>query len=423
MLLNWSNSQGLNALMNSAEFIAGFADKGSGEVDLVLSKGTGPATFTRATTATTVNSAGLIVSVASGTPRSYYDPTTLAYLGYLSEGARTNLCLQSNAFTTTWVPTGGASPTQNQTGPDGATSAWTITGTGANYNEQTITLTATTYTASIFVKKTTSATNFPVLEVLGTPLAALCTLDTNNGIATVWTARGGGWTIATSSASCSSFGGFWRVSLTFLATAASWAIRLNPCGATSATQSTGVPVGGTGSNVYYGAQVELGSFASTYIPTTTASVPRNADVLTYPLAVNMSNATGSVYAETTSFATNGVNHSIIGCSPAGSVMALYYKSNGQLGAYDGTNLNDFGALALPAATVSKVANSWGGSTMTGAISGVASSVKSFDGSFNFLTSIDIAMNNSAGQELFGTIRNVRIYSAQLSAAQLSAVTA
>jgi hypothetical protein len=332
--------------------------------------------------------------------------------------------LQSNAFTTTWAPTGGASPTQNQTGPDGATSAWTITGTGANYNEQIITLTATTYTASIFVKKTTSATSFPVLEVLGTPLAALCTLDTNNGIATVWTARDGGWTITTSSATCVSAGNFWRVSLTFLATAAAWTIRLDPCGATSATQSSGVPVGGTGSNVYYGAQVELGSFASSYIPTTTASVPRNADVLTYPSAGNISDTVGSAYVEysvNSLFSIRGGTSAIIETQAGG---ALIYNSGaaGNAQIYDGTTAVAASGSVEVVGVAQKAASSWG-SGKSVAKTGSSVSSGAFDGSMNVGTHIAIGTPTISAFQLFGTIRNVRIYSTQLSASQLQAVTA
>ena len=422
MLLTWSSSQGLNALMNSAEFIAGFADKGSGEVDLTLAKGTGAATFTRATTATTVNSAGLIVSVASGTPRSYYDPTTLGYRGYLAEGARTNLCLQSNAFTTTWTNSVGLAATQNQTGPDGATSAWTMTGTGTQTNDQAITLTATTHTASIYVKKTTGATGFPVLECFASPLTALCTIDTNNGIATVWTAKTGGWTIVTSSATCVSAGNFWRVSLTFLATAASWTFRWYPCTTTNATQSTGSFLGATGTSVCYGAQLEAGSFASSYIPTTTASVTRNADVLTYPFSGNASSTVGTAFMQcffpAGTFTGGGINRYLIDFGTNAAPMFL--NNAGSLLLFDGTATRSFSQTFTGAS--SKIATSWGGSTSIGSINGGVGS-SGFDGDLGATTAITIGDFGGGSSQPFCTIRNVRIYQTQLSAAQLQAVTA
>ena len=47
-------------------------------------------TLTRASTATRVNAAGLIIPVASGAPRFDYDPATLQPLGLLIEQQRTN---------------------------------------------------------------------------------------------------------------------------------------------------------------------------------------------------------------------------------------------------------------------------------------------------------------------------------------------
>ncbi len=359
-----------------------------------------------------------VVTEATGSPIS------LATLkGYLAEGARTNLCLQSNAFTTTWVPTGGASPTQNQTGPDGATSAWTITGTGSNYCDQTITLTATTYTASVFVKKTTSATSFPVIELFGSPLMGICTLDTNNGVATVWTSRLGGWTITTSSAACVDAGNFWRVSLTFLATAAVWTMRMTPGGASSATQSSGAPVG-AGTNVYYGAQLEAGSFASTYTPTTTVAVPRNADVLTYTFAGNASASAGTLYVE---IRRNGASGPVTFLSLNNSISTDYVS-------LEGFGANIYGAVvtggvtqalvattAIGVDTSAKMAMSYAANDVKGCVNAgtVGTDATVTLPSLNLIAIGAVAGSNFA----FGTIRNVRIYSTQLSASQLQAVTA
>ena len=105
--------------------------------------------------------------------------------GYSAEGARTNLCLQSNAFTTTWANSGTPAATQNVVGPDGATSAWTLTDNNAASTEgvnQTIALTAATYTYSVFVKKTTGAqSSYPVVTAdNGVSRIAACTIDTTN---------------------------------------------------------------------------------------------------------------------------------------------------------------------------------------------------------------------------------------------------
>ncbi len=217
-------------------------------------------------------------------------PTNYPNLGYLAEAAATNSLLQSNAFTTTWVD-GSASPVQNAVGPDGSTSAWTLTDSsavGGSYITQDITLTATSYTLSFRVKKTTGAqASYPValFYLAATTGLAGVTVDTTNGVATAWTAYTG-FTGVNGSATCKSYSAnYWQVSLTFTGTAAAWTLRFYPAGTANATQSTGsLDLTAQGSAVFYGAQVELGSAATSYTPRGTAvdgSGTRNADVLTY----------------------------------------------------------------------------------------------------------------------------------------------
>ena len=360
----------------------------------------------------------------------YFD-TTLAGVpipsstlkGYLSEGSRQNICLQSNAFTTTWGAVGTPAATQNVVGPDGGTTAWTLTDDSAVAWEgisQGITLTAATYTISLFVKKTIGVqASYPVIYTDdAVSKSASCTIDTTNGVATVWTAYTDN-TVVTSSASCVSHNdNYWRVSLTLLATAATWNVYLIPAGTTNATQSTGViAVAAQGSAVFYGAQVELGSFASTYIPTTTVAVTRNADVLTYPSSGNVLGTSGWCYAEiyrAASYSLGG-DAAIVG-SGANSVLSVVRAGN--LAIYDGTAYRSFNALT--ASQSLKVATEWAGSASSGAIGGVVAS-SGFDGDIGVSTNIETGSYNSLNQ-FFGTIRNVRIGQVALTAATLGDIT-
>lgn len=410
-------------------FIVPFNDKGSGEVDLVPLVGTGSATFTRATTATTVDSAGLIVSVASGTPRSYYDPTTLQYLGYLSEGARTNLCLQSNAFTTTWTQfSGTASFSQNVTGPDGVSnSAWTITDPGAATvgPTQTIALTnATTYSLSVFIKKTTGAlTNYPALTAYNASYSVGCVVDTTAGTATAITSYQGATIGTTNGITVQGFEDYWRVSFNFTANAsANWLPVLHP--AYNATGTGAENTATSGSAVFYGAQLEAGSFASTYIPTTTASVTRNADVLTYPFSGNALDTVGSAYAEMLTFSTTGNGTSSIPLALSASGLMMYLNSSDARTAsnlFDGTNSATKTGLSDISTATRKRGCSWGGSGLINTGDGLTPATSSFDGSMGS-TSIAVGSTNAGASQWFGTIRNVRIYQTQLTASQLQALT-
>ena len=421
MLLNWSNSQGLNALMNSAEFIAGFADKGSGEVDLVLSKGTGSATFTRATTATTVNSSGTIVSVASGTPRSYYDPTTLAYMGYLAEGARTNLCLQSQDLATTWTTSNITISTNQTTAPDGTATADAVleaATTTTHFVNQIITISAsTTYTTSVFVKGLNRT--WCAVEMIGVDAAGRFAYFNLSGAGAVGTTSG------TTSTNIKAYSNGWY-RCTIVADsgvgAGAGAVRVYSASA----DNTVTFLGNTSNGVYaWGAQLEAGSFASTYIPTTTASVTRNADVLTYPFSGNALDTAGSVYAELSSFwSTIPTAGYAIDFSAAngGALVVSGGISSTVISIFDGTTLTSKTGLSAMATASRKRASSWGGAGVMVGGDGAAMATGTFDGSMGS-TSIGIGNTTSGGNQWFGTIRNVRIYQTQLSASQLQAVTA
>jgi hypothetical protein len=225
--------------------------------------------------------------------------------GFLVEAAATNICLQSNALTTTWTAFGTPAATQNVTGPDGATSAWTLTDNSAGALEgitQNMTLTAAAWSFSFFVKKTTGAQpSYPVVTsyiAAGTNMCA-CTIDTSNGIATNWTAYTAFTMAAASSATIVSFNAdYWRVTMTRTGTAASYAHDVIPAGTTNPTQSTGVvDATAQGSAVFYGFQEELGSVATSYIPTTTTSVTRNADVASVATGTWFNATLGTLFAQ------------------------------------------------------------------------------------------------------------------------------
>lgn len=226
----------------------------------------------------------------SGLSRYSGGPSLNPSLGVLFGPAASNLLLQSNAFTTTWTTTGTPAVNQNVTGPDGAANtAWTVTDSNATVLasvRQAVALTAgTKYAFSVYIKKTVGAqATYPVIvcEYPG-PKTSLATIDTTNGIATVWTAYTG-FTILPSSASCVSSGDYWRVTLVVTpADTISHVFAVYSAATTNATQSTGtITASLQGSAVIYGAQVETSAsgVATTYIPTTTGTVTRAARYLT-----------------------------------------------------------------------------------------------------------------------------------------------
>ena len=235
-------------------------------------------TFTRATTATYFNSSGVLTSAASGVARFDYNPTTLAPLGLLIEEQRTNSCLQSEDFSTTWVTTNSSITTNVTTAPDGTTTADKLTeALDVNLVHQiaqqpTVTSLAT-YTASVHFKADTR-TRCRVAFIVGGTGGVFA--DANLAAGTIGAASSFGGGVAVSSAIQSVGNGWFRVLVTGSGPAGtSGEVRCELLDASGNRQYNG---DGTSGLFLWGAQLEAGAFPTSYIPTTTTALTRNADV-------------------------------------------------------------------------------------------------------------------------------------------------
>lgn len=203
-------------------------------------------TFTRASTATRVNASGLIESVAINAPRFDYDPVSRAPKGLLVEEQRTNLLTYSEDFSNAaWSVNwgGGRSISTNvSTAPDGTLSVDSFTAiSGASGVGQAVAVTAgVTYSFSVWINTTNA--NILARTVsdggIGTDPKSI-TVTNTNGLLVRSTLT-------------------WTESVT-------------------GTRYVGVSCSPSGSAEIWGAQLEAGSFATSYIPTVAAQVTRSAD--------------------------------------------------------------------------------------------------------------------------------------------------
>ncbi len=240
-------------------------------------------TFTRASQAWYVNSAGIIVPAAINTPRIDYDPTTLASRGLLIEEQGTNLTTWAEDLTNAaWVKTNTTVTADQGVAPDGATTADLLVETTANaahyvIGTQAVAITSgVTYTLSVFLKKGSGATAPDWINLYF--------------VTTAFGAKGIAFNVATGAVGLTSGGqtatvtqyqnGWWRVCMTATATATIAQQMLYVAFTNNAnTISTPTYAGQTTSDVFvWGAQFEAGAFATSYIPTTSAAVVRSADV-------------------------------------------------------------------------------------------------------------------------------------------------
>ena len=221
-------------------------------------------TFTRASTGTFINASGNVATASNNVARFDHDPTTLAPRGLLIEGTATNLALRSNDFNTTvtdgtqWIVSGYTRGDVSTTLPDGTTgNACRISGTGsASFRTPSIAVTASTaYTFSFWARNNGgSQARYRVWNATAGSSIVDYTLPGSNYVAQI----GGSNNTSTT----------WvRVSVTFT----------TPVGCTSIFVYPTSSDTGTVDLLLWGAQVEAGSGASSYIPTGASQVQRLGD--------------------------------------------------------------------------------------------------------------------------------------------------
>ena len=255
----------------------------------IPTSGAGDFTVTRDTTARRFNSAGLIESVASGIPRlDYYTSGgTAGCPALLVEPAATNLAFQSANFLTTWVLLSGTISTGSTaafTAPDGTTSAdlftesTDVSATNHQISQSisTAVVSGTSYTLSCFFKPTAAnrSARLSLSSALfsGSPQAFFDVTSGIVGTTTDCTARienyGSGWYRCIMTAICDTAG----TASVFVS---------------SASGNTRDYIGNGSASLYlWGAQLETGSVATSYIPTTTGTASRSADVISVSGAVS-----------------------------------------------------------------------------------------------------------------------------------------
>jgi hypothetical protein len=260
-------------------------------------------TVSRNTTATRVNSSGLIESVASGVPRIDWLGQSCPAL--LVEASGQNLALQSAGFQVSgnWAPTNisvSTGTTAAFTAPDGSTDADLLTAT-ANGSARIIQsfsfVSGTTYTYSAFAKAGSGFFGL-TMENGGVASGAAVIWNLNTGAVAVSGTQGTGY--ALQSQGIENYGnGWYRCRMTVLmSVSVTGNIRANTA---DGTMSSTVIQSASGNTAYvWGAQVEVGSVATTYIPTTAAAVSRAADVISASGALVsglIGQTEGTIYAE------------------------------------------------------------------------------------------------------------------------------
>ena len=374
---------------DSAEFILPLGDLGSGAVDLTLQRGSGSATFTRATTAWTKLSSGLWASVGSGVARSSYigfNTAVSAYGGYLSEGAGTQLVTPTAAIRdmtdAAWVKT-NVTAAKTATGIDGVASSATRLTAGAIGGSilQTLVAAASTRTYSVWLRRV-SGTGTVTISQGATTLNVMASLSSST---------------------------YTRVELS----------------ASVLNSAFGITLGTSGDVIDADFnQFEAGAFATTPMPA--AGAARNADVLTYPTTGWLNPEAGTLFGQMV-FNSSVTDNRALTINDGGGNERFLLRASGSNanffvvdGAATQVALSD-GAVSV--GTVTKLAAAW--ATNDFAVTGNGGTVVTDTlGTLPTVTTLHVGYDPSGVAEtsFFGSIRHVTYWSRRLSNATLQSLT-
>ncbi|WP_454735356.1 phage head spike fiber domain-containing protein [Cupriavidus necator] len=390
--------------------------------------------FTRASAGWYFNSAGLLVQAAANAPRFDYDPVTLALRGLLIEEARTNLLTYSDQFDNAAWSKSNATVTANAAvAPDGTMSADklvenTAATTGHSVNSAIVTVGATqAYTVTCFAKKAErDAVSLWLRNSDGSTNYVFASFDLTTGtqIGSISPAGTGYSNFSTAVQDVGN--GWYRCSLTAtvdvsVASIRGW-VRLVSSGLVSYTGD------GTSGLYIWGAQLEVGAFPTSYIPTTSAQVTRSADLLSI-LAGDawLSQSAGTFYAEfqggqESTQSTYGRAVGYANSSASSLSMIGMNGATGSLGSWNGTtNLTKAVAVADFFMTGGKAALAWDATgrslTANGATPASDSSTP------GLMARLSFGGNLNGTNNLNGHIKEVRYYPRRLSNAELPSLTA
>lgn len=372
-------------------------------------------------TATRTNSSGYVEVVNANQPRFDYDPITKVCRGLLIEETRANLFIQSENFpawsaaTTTATLAAGTSPagtnTANKLAPtngSNATLSYVLKGVSKAAS-------AITYTFTVYAKAAEYSQVFVMMHGASTAnrVVALATLTDGSLSST-----GAFGTFTNYVGSTENVGDGW------------YRIRLTGTTNTDATVSARVyPYlsGGTGDGtsgvLVWGAQFETGGFATSYIPTTTTSLTRDADVAVMT-GTNFSNWWQSTQG---SFAARAIPSIVTGTRPlvqvddgtANEIIALRANiTDPELYIVDGGSLQaqiDAGTVA--ANTAYTLSAAWTENNCAAAVNGGAAVT---DTTATLPTVTQARLGSDGTNYLNGRLQTVRFWPQRLVNAEVQA---
>lgn len=378
--------------------------------------------YTATTTQPITNYIPVLQTAASGVPRFDHNPTTDESLGLLIEEQRTNLQIRSQEFDNAeWSPPAGFVSPNIAVAPDGTQTADKLVAltsvSGQFVGGSGISTATTAHTFTAYLKA--GEYSWSILYVTGANVGVYFNLS-NGTIGSTFVG-------APTSSSITSVGnGWYRCSITFTATATTG------CRIYVRTSDGQGSFAGNGFNGIYawGAQLEAGAFATSYIPTVASTVTRNADAASmtgtnFSSWINLQEGTlygdvvfnsGSVTADQILFqvddGSNSQRHKI------SRYAAVFYGTT----RISGSTVVDMSFGTANSNTAYRVTygyklNDFAGTSNAGTVATDTSGTLPLS-----LTTANIGRNGAGGEYVNGTIKKIAYYPLRVTNAQLQALT-
>ena len=366
-----------------------------------------PFSFERNSIATRVNKAGLIETVGNDIPRIDY--TDNADGALLLENSATNSLLQSNQFNTTWT-TSNITLTSEQVGVGGSTDAWKIEKTAANGYIRHIGINVVNGSVSVFAKKGVS--NW---LRLGTSSGNIETyFDLENGII------GNKGNLVDTSKIVDMGDGWYRCSFSYTGTATG--VYLYPADNNGDTSQT------SGSVYLQYCQIEAGSYATSYIPTSGSSVTRQADTATGSGNSEVFNdSEGVLFADISALANDGTLRTItLGDNSSSNAVSFRYDNPNQITLYlnsNGANQCSFVA-SVPTLLFNKCLIKYKANDFSAWVNGFEIGVDSSGITFSSgtLDRINFDIGYTSSNPFFGKTKEIAYYDEILTDLELETLT-
>lgn len=391
------------------------------------------ATVTRGSTAAYCDASGLLRTASADVARIEYDPISRAVRGLLIEGSRTNVILRSQEFSNaSWSKSNSTVTADAVAAPDGTTTADKLVedgATAAHYVQQLYTKASSTevqaYSASIWVK----AAGRSKVQVLcqgtsGSAHSAYAQFDLTSVTASAVTTSGNFDSTSTSIEAWPN--GWYRCTLNFRINndgQASVGLVVMPANASALTNYLG---DGSSGLYLWGAQLEKGATATSYIPTTTAAVARAADTMVGTLGQWFDDSVGTIAVEYMLARGNDASSARVIQLDDGTESNRHtvFASNGysvSLTTAGGVDHASMSRSGVTAGVVQKVAYAYAANDFAMAATGGALQTDT-SGSLPAVSTFRIG-HAVSGDALNGYVRRIRYYPRRLTNNELTALVA